>query len=202
MTRNLIAILRGVLPKEVEGIGAALIEAGIGKIEVPLNSPDAFDSISRLVARFDDQALIGAGTVLQADEVARLTMIGAKMIISPNCNPEVIRAAKAATMRSIPGVMTPGEALLALEAGADALKFFPGEVIGPTGLRAMRAILPADSICYAVGGVNAENFASWREAGADGFGIGSALFKPGDDAKIVGKKAAALIRAYDEAKQG
>lgn len=197
MSRNIIAILRGVQPFEVHAIAQTLIAHGINKIEVPLNSPDPFTSIETLVNAFKGQGTFGAGTVLTAGDVSRLADIGAQMIVSPNCNPEVIKATKAAGMLSFPGVMTPTECFAALDAGADALKFFPGELVGPVGLRAMRAVLPKNIDCFAVGGAKSENFGAWVEAGATGFGIGSALYRVGDTAADVAQKAADMVRAYD-----
>ncbi|WP_158971396.1 2-dehydro-3-deoxy-6-phosphogalactonate aldolase [Chachezhania sediminis] len=198
MTRPLIAILRGVTPAEVEPIARALIDAGITLIEVPLNSPDPFESIRRLVDRFGDTAMIGAGTVLEPEQVDRLAGIGAKFVVSPDCNPQVIRATKAAGMTSCPGVMTPSDCFAALRAGADVLKLFPGSLIGPGGLKAIRAVLPPDTQVYAVGGAGPANFADWRAAGADGFGIGTALYHPGDTAAEVAPRAADLVARFDE----
>lgn len=198
MSRNLIAILRGVKPDAVEDITAALLTAGIDRIEIPLNSPTPFDSITRIIKRFSGQGIFGAGTVLKVAEVERLGAMGANMVVSPNCDEAIIRATKTAGMLSYPGVMTPSECFTALNAGADGLKFFPGEVITPIGLKAMRAVLPTHTICFAVGGANARNFAEWREAGADGFGIGSAIYQPDDDAFTVAAKADAIVSAYDE----
>ena len=202
MSRNLIAILRGVKPDAVEDITAALLAAGIDRIEIPLNSPTPFDSIARIIkrfsGRFSGQGIFGAGTVLNLAEVERLAGLGANMVVSPNCDEAIIRATKAAGMLSYPGVMTPSECFTALNAGADGLKFFPGEVITPTGLKAMRAVLPTDTLCLAVGGAHAGNFAAWRDAGADGFGIGSAIYQPDDDAESVAAKARAIVAAYDE----
>ena len=198
MSRNLIAILRGIKPDEVEAVADALLGAGIDRIEIPLNSPAPFDSIARLIKRFSGQGVFGAGTVLQVAEVERLGALGAHMVVSPNCDSTVIRATKTAGMLSYPGVMTPSDCFAALNAGADGLKFFPGEVITPIGLRAMRAVLPTDALCLAVGGAKADNFADWHMAGADGFGIGSAIYKLGDDAESVAVKARAIVAAYDE----
>ena len=198
MSRNLIAILRGVKPDAVEDITAALLAAGIDRIEIPLNSPTPFDSIARIIKQFSGQGIFGAGTVLNLAEVEQLAGLGANMVVSPNCDEAIIRATKAAGMLSYPGVMTPSECFTALNAGADGLKFFPGEVITPTGLKAMRAVLPTDTLCLAVGGAHAGNFAAWRDAGADGFGIGSAIYQPDDDAESVAAKARAIVAAYDE----
>jgi 2-dehydro-3-deoxyphosphogalactonate aldolase len=199
MTLNLVAILRGVTPQEALAVGQALVDAGINRIEVPMNSPDPLESIAALQAAFGAVAKIGAGTVLQVEQVAQVAATGAKLIVSPNCNPAVIRAAKAASMESFPGVMTPTEAFAAIEAGADVLKLFPGELVGPVGLRAMKAVLPRDMPFFAVGGVTPENMADWLAAGATGFGIGSSIYKPGDSAQVVAGKAQALVAAWKAA---
>ncbi|MFN3276795.1 MAG: 2-dehydro-3-deoxy-6-phosphogalactonate aldolase [Paracoccus hibiscisoli] len=197
MSRPLIAILRGLTPQDAPAIGRALIDAGITRLEVPLNSPGPLDSIARLARDFGDVAQIGAGTVLTPDQVAQVADAGGRMVLSPNCNPDVIRATVAAGMASYPGVMTPTEAFTALDAGATGLKLFPGELIGPTGLRAMQAVLPQGTECWAVGGVSADTMADWRRAGAAGFGIGSALYKHGDDAATVADKARAMVAAWE-----
>lgn len=199
MTRNLVAILRGLTPSEAPAIGAALIEAGVTNIEVPLNSPDPLDSIAILQERFGKQARIGAGTVLTPDQVRAVAATGARLIVSPNCDPAVIAATKDAGMDSFPGVMTPTEAFAAIAAGCDALKLFPGELVGAKGLRAMAAVLPRDMPLYAVGGVSAENMGEWLAAGASGFGIGSSIYKPGDSAETVSQKARAIAAAWDAA---
>lgn len=199
MTRALIAVLRGVRPDEVEAITAALLEAGIGTVEVTMNSPDPLDSIARIARRFGEDGLIGAGTVLTAAEVARVRDCGGRLIVSPDCNPEVIRASKAADMVSCPGVFTATEAFAALRAGADILKLFPASVLGPGGLSALRAVLPTDSRLYAVGGVGPDDFAAWRTAGAAGFGLGGNLYRPGDTAAEVTRKARTIVAAYDAA---
>ena len=197
MTRNLIAILRGLTPADAESVGQALVDAGITMIEGPLNSPQPLSSIATLQARFGRRARIGAGTVLDVAQVHEVAATGATLIVSPNCDPAVIRASKTAGLTSYPGVMTPTEAFAAIAAGADALKLFPGELIGPVGLRAMRAVLPSDLPLYAVGGVTAQNMAEWRRAGAAGFGIGSALYRPGDSAETVAEKARQIVAAWD-----
>ncbi|MFZ1389798.1 MAG: 2-dehydro-3-deoxy-6-phosphogalactonate aldolase [Thiolinea sp.] len=197
--RELVAILRGVTPNEVVAIGQALIEAGITQIEVPLNSPEPLASIKALVQQFGDEALIGAGTVLHAQQVEDIANVGGKLIISPNCNVAVIERSKQLGLISLPGVMTPTECFQALDAGADGLKFFPASLIGTSGLKAVKAVLPQTTRCYAVGGVGAAEFAEWFKAGITGFGIGTALYKPKDTAAQVAARAKELVAAYDAA---
>ncbi|MEY8827467.1 2-dehydro-3-deoxy-6-phosphogalactonate aldolase [Sedimentitalea sp. XS_ASV28] len=197
MTRKIIAILRGITPPEAHELAGVLIECGITRIEVPLNSPEPFDSIGRMVRGFGDDALIGAGTVLAPQDVTRLCDIGGAFVVSPDCNPTVIDATKAAGMLSFPGVMTPTECFTALRHGADGLKLFPGNLIGTDGVRAMRAVLPKGTEVFAVGGAGPENFAEWKAAGADGFGIGSALYKPGFTASDIRERATRIVDVYD-----
>lgn len=199
MTRNLIAILRGITPAEVVDHAAALVAAGITVVEVPLNSPEPWDSIARLLDRFGDRARIGAGTVLAVAEVDRLAGMGAHLAVSPDCNPEVIAATRAAGMESWPGVMTPTECFAAIRAGATGLKLFPAALVGPAGLAAIRAVLPPLPPVYAVGGAGPENFAEWRAAGAAGFGIGTALYRPGQRVEGTREAAARIAAAYDAA---
>ena len=199
MSLPLIAILRGVTPAEATDICAACIEAGITRIEVPLNSPQPFDSIGAMARAFGDDALIGAGTVLSVEDVGRVADVGGKLIVSPNCDPRVIVATKTAGLQSWPGVMTPTECFTALKNGADGLKIFPASLIGPDGIKAIRAVLPPETQVFAVGGAGADNFAEWIAAGADGFGIGSALDKPGLTAKEVHDRAAGMVAAYKAA---
>lgn len=199
MNRNIIAILRGLTPQEALPVTDALIAVGITRIEVPLNSPQPYDSIAKMVAHAADRAVIGAGTVLDTGAVERLQQIGAQMVVSPDCNPQVIAATKAAGMRSYPGVFSATEAFTALRCGADGLKFFPAFKLGIDGFRALKAVLPAEAATYAVGGVGPENFADWKAAGISGFGIGSNLFKPGMTVAEVADSAQAVVSAYDEA---
>lgn len=191
----LIAILRGVRPDEVVAIGEELVTAGFTLIEVPMNSPDPLDSVARLVAALGDRAMIGAGTVLTVDQVAAMRDAGGRMVISPNTNIDVIRASTAAGLVSLPGIATPSEALAALDAGATALKLFPAEAASPTILKAMRAILPSELRILPVGGIVPEGMAPWRQAGAAGFGLGSALYKPGMTSGEVGARARAFVAA-------
>jgi 2-dehydro-3-deoxyphosphogalactonate aldolase len=193
----LVAILRGVKPDEVEAIGDALVDAGFTLIEVPMNSPDPLDSISRLAKRLEGRAVVGAGTVLQVGQVAAVQAAGGTMIISPNANTQVIAASAAAGLVSLPGVSTPTEAFAAIDAGATALKLFPAEGSSPQILKAMRAVLPKDMRLLPVGGIAPDNMGPWREAGAAGFGLGSALYKPGLTAAEVGERARAFVSALN-----
>ena len=199
LPRNLIAILRGITPPEAVGVAAALIEAGITSIEVPLNSPQPFDSIGGMVAAHGASALIGAGTVLSPEDVGRVGQVGGKLIVSPNCDPRVIVATKMAGLQSWPGVLTPTECFAALKNGADGLKIFPASLLGTEGLRAIRAVLPPGTQVYAVGGAGPDNFKDWIKASANGFGIGSALYKPGMSVADISARARDMVAAYDEA---
>jgi 2-dehydro-3-deoxyphosphogalactonate aldolase len=199
MSLPLIAILRGLSPDEAVDIASVLIDAGITTIEVPTNSPDPFESMAKIVKTFGDKAVIGAGTVLTCDHVDSVANAGGTLVVSPNCDVDVIAHTKARGLQSWPGVFTPTEAFAALHAGADGLKLFPGSMAGPSGLNAMRAILPVGTKVYAVGGAGPENFGEWIKASADGFGLGSALYKPGMSAADVAKNAAKIVAAYKDA---
>lgn len=199
MSRPIIAILRGLKPSEAEVVGHAVISAGIDRIEVPLNSPDPLESIGLLARTFGDRALIGAGTVLTPEQVEAVANVGGSLIVSPNFDAEVITRTRALKMQSWPGIYTPTEAFAALKAGATGLKLFPGVTAGPAGLAALRPVLPKGTLVYAVGGAGPENFDQWLKAGADGFGIGSALFKPGLTVSDIADRAKEIVAAYDEA---
>jgi 2-dehydro-3-deoxyphosphogalactonate aldolase len=192
----LVAILRGLRPSEAEDIGLALEDAGFALIEVPLNSPQPFDSIATLRRVLKPATLVGAGTVTRVEDVQRLHAIGADLVVMPHADTTVIRAAKAAGMLCVPGVATPTEAFAAIAAGADALKLFPAELVTPGVMKAMRAVLLADVRLLPVGGITPASLAPWREAGARGFGLGSALYRPGLAAADVAANAAEFVRAW------
>jgi len=195
----IVAILRGITPAEADDVFDALIEAGITLIEVPLNSPDPFVSIEKMVKRSAGRAKIGAGTVLTEEHVQAVKDVGGELIVSPNADAAVIRKTKALGMESYPGVFTPTEAFAALAAGADALKFFPAELIGTSGIKAMKAVLPKHVPVLAVGGANETNFGDYIQAGCAGFGIGSNIYKPGMTAADVGERARKLVSAFKAA---
>lgn len=195
MTQPIIAILRGLTPAEARPVARALVASGIDRIEVPLNSPDPLDSIRLMAAALDGQATIGAGTVLTVDQVAQVADAGGRMIVSPNTDPAVIRETRARGLQSWPGVFTATECFAAIAAGATGLKLFPADQAGTGMLKALRAVLPPDLPVYAVGGAGPGNFAEWLDAGAQGFGIGSALYRPGDGPETVAARAREIVAA-------
>lgn len=196
--RHLIAILRGITPPEAIPVCAALIEAGITFIEVPLNSPDALTSIAEAARAFSGQAAIGAGTVLSVGDVDAVRAAGGVFVVSPDTNPDVIRRTRALEMESYPGVFSPTDAFAALRSGATGLKFFPAEVLGPKGIKAMKAVLPPPVPLYAVGGANPDNFGEYFAAGCAGFGLGTYIFKPGMSAADVAERGRLAVAAYDK----
>ena len=191
----LVAILRGVQPAEAESICSALERAGICIVEVPLNSPRPLESISILARNFGSRMLIGAGTLTAPSQVREVADVGGRLIVTPHADTAIVRAAKQAGLFAAPGFFNPTEAFALLEAGADALKLFPAEVLGPPMLKALRAVLPQSAIMVPVGGVDATQVAPWMAAGALGLGVGSSIYKPGDDAPAVERKAQALMAA-------
>lgn len=193
------AILRGLRPDEALDVAAALIENGIRILEVPFNSPEPLKSITAITAAFGDRALIGGGTVLSVEAVEALAAAGGRLLVTPNTNPAVIARAVALGLEALPGFMTPTEAFQAIAAGARRLKLFPGASLGPAYLKAVRDVLPRDVPVWAVGGTSAETLKNWLDGGAEGIGVGGALFKPGDSAALVGERAAALTVAWKAA---
>ena len=199
--RHIIAILRGITNDEAVPVCTALVEAGITFIEVPLNSPNALESISLAAKALSDRAEIGAGTVLTEDDVRAVAAAGGTFIVSPDTNKSVIEETVRIRLRSYPGVFTPSDAFRAIRAGATGLKFFPAEVLGPKGIKAIKAVLPPELPLYAVGGANPDNFSEFFAAGCVGFGLGTYLYKPGMDANQVGTNAAKAVAAYDAGQQ-
>lgn len=195
--RPLVAIIRGIENHEVEDILTVLVEEGFEAIEIPLNSPNPWVSITKAVELFGSKVLIGAGTVLSVDDVEKLVAVGGKLMVSPNTNAEVIKAAAAHGIYSMPGCYTATEALIAVHSGASALKFFPAGTLGPSGIAGIKTILPKDAVIGAVGGVSEHNFADYAKVGIKTFGIATSLYQPGDDAATVREKARRIIAAYD-----
>ena len=196
-SRHLIAILRGITTPEVLAVSTALADAGIDMIEVPLNSPEALASIALATRTLEGRALVGAGTVLSLEDVDAVAAAGGKFVVSPDTNEQVIERTRARGMLSFPGVFSPSEAFRAIRAGATGLKFFPAEVLGPGGIRAMKAVLPPDMPLYAVGCAKPDNFADYFAAGCAGFGLGTYLFKPGMTVEQCAERARAAVAAYD-----
>jgi 2-dehydro-3-deoxyphosphogalactonate aldolase len=196
--RHIIAILRGITPEEAVPVCTALVEAGITLIEVPLNSPNAVDSIGRAAAALSDRAEIGAGTVLTPEDVRAVAGAGGTFIVSPDTNPEVIAETVRLGLKSYPGVFSPSDAFSAIRAGATGLKFFPAEVLGSKGIKAMKAVLPSAMPVYAVGGANPDNFHEFFAVGCTGFGLGTYIFKPGMSAAEVAERAKLAVTAYDK----
>jgi 2-dehydro-3-deoxyphosphogalactonate aldolase len=198
----LVAILRGVQPAEVESICAALERAGISIVEVPLNSPRPLESISILSRSFGDRMMIGAGTLTTPSQVEEVAAAGGRLIVTPHADTAIVRAAKNAGLFACPGFFNPTEAFALLDAGADALKLFPAEVLGPPMLKALRAVLPASAVMIPVGGVDADQVAPWMAAGALGLGVGSSIYRPGDSAAVVEAKGRALVAAVRAYRNG
>lgn len=192
----LVAILRGITPADVEAVAEALYAEGFRVIEVPLNSPDALDSIARLARRMPADAVVGAGTVLSVAAVEAVQAAGGQVIVMPHADVAVIRAAKARGLACVPGAATPTEAFAAVHAGADAVKLFPAELVTPTVVKAMRAVLPRELRLLPVGGITPDNMAPYVKAGAAGFGLGSALYSPGLSAAMAGERARAFVQAW------
>ncbi|MDR7223516.1 2-dehydro-3-deoxy-6-phosphogalactonate aldolase [Aminobacter aminovorans] len=199
--RGLVAILRGLKPEEALDVGQAVFDAGIEAIEVPLNSPDPFRSIE-ILARALPTALVGGGTVVWAKDVDRLNDAGGQLLVSPNIDAEVMGRAGVHQMVTMPGVMTPTDAFLALRLGASALKFFPASVLGPGGISAIRAVLPKETQVGVVGGVSEIDFAAYAKVGVQLFGLGSSLYKPGLTAAEVGERARAAVAGWDAIGKG
>jgi 2-dehydro-3-deoxyphosphogalactonate aldolase len=195
----LVAILRGVTPDEADSIAAAIVEAGFGAIEVPLNSPDPLARVKLIARLFGDKVPVGAGTVLEAREVDEVAQAGAKLVVAPNFDHAVIERAVKLGLLAVPGVATPTEAFAALKAGASGLKLFPAESIGPEVVRAWRSVLPKETQLFPVGGVTPDRIGPYRRAGASGFGVGSALYKPGASVGEVARAAQAFVRAWKDA---
>ena len=192
----LIAVLRGITPAEIGSIGDALVDNGFRILEVPLNSPEPFDSINRLEQRFGERCLTGAGTVLKLADVARVAAAGGKLIVMPHGDVEIVREAKRLGLLCVPGVATPTEAFAALDAGADGLKMFPAEQLSPAALKAWRAVLPKDVLVFPVGGIRPDNMAAYWDVGASGFGTGSNLYAPGAHADAVRDAAARYAAGF------
>ena len=191
----LVAILRGVRPDEVEAIAAALLREGVAIVEVPLNSPEPMRSIERLAARFGERMLVGAGTVMTPEQAGEVATVGGRLIVTPHAEVRIVRAAKENGLLMVAGFFTPAEAFAVQAAGADGLKLFPAEAASPAVLRALRAVLAPGTLVLPVGSIDASNLGRWQEAGASGFGVGSAIYRPGDSPDTVAAKARTLVSA-------
>ena len=191
----LVPILRGIHPAEAVPICSALEDAGISIVEVPLNSPDPLETIAILARTFGDRMLVGAGTLTDPLQVEQVAQAGGRLIVTPHADLDIVRTAKRAGLLAVPGFFNPTEAFALLHAGADAIKLFPAEVLGVPMLKALRAVLPPSALVLPVGGIDAHTIPLWQAAGAAGFGVGSAIYKPGDDAHIVAAKARTLLAA-------
>lgn len=196
----LFAVLRGLEPERAQAVGEALVEAGFGILEVTMNSPDPFASIASLVRSLGDRALIGAGTVTRTEEVDELESLGARLVVSPHCDPALVGHAVGKGMTVLPGVFTPTEMMAALKAGATGIKIFPAEAMPPAGVRAVRAVLPPYVPIFVVGGITAANMADYLQAGATGFGMGGSLFRPGKPLDAIAGDARAIVSAFHAAK--
>lgn len=199
MSRPLVAILRGLPPDHSVAVVERLLTAGIDRIEVPLNSPDPLDSISRIATAFGDRVQIGAGTVLTPDAVDQVADVGGRLIVAPNCDPAVIGRARDRDLEVLPGVFTATECFQAIAAGADGLKLFPASQLGAAGLKALKAVLPPEMPTYAVGGVDAPDMVDWLAAGVTGFGLGTALYRSSYSLDSIAERAALSVAAYDAA---
>lgn len=192
----LVAVLRGITPSEIDAVASALTEHGFRTLEVPLNSPDPFDSIARLTRSYGDCCLTGAGTVRKASDIGRVADAGGRLIVMPHADLAIVREAKRRGLVCLPGVATPTEAFAALDAGADGLKMFPAEQLSPAVLKAWRAVLPKDALIFPVGGIRPDNMAAYWASGADGFGTGSNLYQPGGSIDTLRTAAAAYVAAF------
>ncbi len=199
---GLIGIFRGITPSEAESMITAAVDSGLRIIEVPLNSPQALHSIERLARRFGEQIIVGAGTVVTVDDVDTVARAGGGLIVTPYARPEIVARAKELGLVAIPGAMTPTEVFTMHQCGADAVKIFPAEIISPQGLKALRVVAPGDLCLIPVGGIGLENMADYLAAGADGFGLGSAIYRPGDDSASVARKTAEFVKYMQKMKQG
>ena len=199
---GLIGIFRGITPSDAEAVIAAAVDSGLRIVEVPLNSPQALRSIERLVKRFGEQIIVGAGTVVTVDDVDCVARAGGRLIVTPYARPEVVRRAKELGLAAAPGAMTPTEVFAMYHCGADAVKIFPAEIMSPPGIKALRVVAPGDLFLIPVGGIGLANMADYLAAGADGFGLGSAIYRPGDDSASVARKTTKFVKYMGKMKQG